>query len=650
MRIRRVVLENVGLYAGRNVFEFTSEKPVILIGGMNGCGKTTFLESVMLALYGENSSAFRKSRFRSYSKYLESLIHAGEKSLTSAVHLEFEIAEQNHTVYSVRREWSFHTGKMVESVRVWENGQQNDFLAKNWTMFVESMLPCALAEFYFFDGEKIVDMALDTSNVQVKNAMKSMLGIKTLDVLQADLRYVERKYNDKTPAISELHILENVRVECEKLDQEMSALSGEIEALDNEVKSKGNKLSELKQQMTISGEKAMKERESLKKKLELIEEELNQNNEELLQMTASELPLSMAQNLILQIKVQAQDEYSEHIMQEATSLIDALLYEFTEQHPALGPACSSFVEYVKKATSGDDQPAIYNISETGLFQLNSLVESVFDEVLTRTTDLLAAKADLEKQRDQINSYLAIDVNENLIKDIKLQVDAITLEYNETKRNLDDYQAKRADLQKQLDVKRKELEEATDRYIKSEQASNRGQRLLKYAHMAQKILGAYTVNLQKRKAHVLSKTIARCFGELSRKDLIQDVLVDPETLNITYANSLGGQIPSDSLSAGEKQLMVVSILWALAICSNQKLPVIIDTPLARLDSAHRASLVQSYFPNVSMQTIILSTDAEIDTRYLGMMQEHVGDTFTLVYHEDEKRTTVKKGYWVDSHDH
>ena len=58
-------------------------------------------------------------------------------------------------------------------------------------------------------------------------------------------------------------------------------------------------------------------------------------------------------------------------------------------------------------------------------------------------------------------------------------------------------------------------------------------------------------------------------------------------------------------------MVISLLWALAICSKRKLPVIIDTPLSRLDSNHRTTLVQTYFPNASEQTIILSTDTEID---------------------------------------
>lgn len=102
--------------------------------------------------------------------------------------------------------------------------------------------------------------------------------------------------------------------------------------------------------------------------------------------------------------------------------------------------------------------------------------------------------------------------------------------------------------------------------------------------------------------------------------------------------------SISLSAGEKQLMVISLLWALAICSKKKLPVIIDTPLSRLDSAHRVSLIQTYFPQASEQTIILSTDSEIDRNYYTIMKDDIGDEFTLVYDDSTKSTTIHRGYF------
>ena len=88
-----------------------------------------------------------------------------------------------------------------------------------------------------------------------------------------------------------------------------------------------------------------------------------------------------------------------------------------------------------------------------------------------------------------------------------------------------------------------------------------------------------------------------------------------------------------------------MLWALALCSKKRLPVIIDTPLSRLDTEHRTALIKTYFPKASDQTIILSTDTEIDENYLEMMKDDVGDTYTLVYDDEKKYSTIEKGYFV-----
>ena len=172
-------------------------------------------------------------------------------------------------------------------------------------------------------------------------------------------------------------------------------------------------------------------------------------------------------------------------------------------------------------------------------------------------------------------------------------------------------------------------------------------MMKYSNIALRILEAYAVELQRRKTGTLGATITKCYKQLAnKKNLIQEIVMNPETLDMQYLDEKGNEVSKESLSAGEKQLMVIAIVWALALCSKKKLPVIIDTPLSRLDSQHRTSIISTYFPNASDQTIILSTDTEIDQNYYEMMKNSVGDEFTLVYSEETKSTSIKKGYFQE----
>ena len=90
MVIKRLQLHNFGVYAGDNEFVFEGDKPIVLIGGMNGRGKTTFLEAVLLALYGQSSFAYSESTYKSYSSYLRSFVNRGADDNTCSVTIEFE--------------------------------------------------------------------------------------------------------------------------------------------------------------------------------------------------------------------------------------------------------------------------------------------------------------------------------------------------------------------------------------------------------------------------------------------------------------------------------------------------------------------------------------------------------------------------------
>ena len=124
----------------------------------------------------------------------------------------------------------------------------------------------------------------------------------------------------------------------------------------------------------------------------------------------------------------------------------------------------------------------------------------------------------------------------------------------------------------------------------------------------------------------------------------DIRIDPITFAATLIDRRGSEVPKAALSAGEKQIYAIAMLWALAKTSGRPLPMIIDTPLARLDSEHRSNLVQRYFPAASHQVILLSTDTEIDHELLNELGSNVSHTFRLDYDPTDGRTRVHPGYF------
>ena len=152
-------------------------------------------------------------------------------------------------------------------------------------------------------------------------------------------------------------------------------------------------------------------------------------------------------------------------------------------------------------------------------------------------------------------------------------------------------------------------------------------------------------LSNSKINNLCKSIAECFNYLIRKDaFVEDVAINPETFEVTLFDKNENPIKKDELSSGEKQLFAISVLWALAKSSGRELPVIIDTPLGRLDSDHRVNLVKHYFPNAAHQVIILSTDTEVDKGLFKELEPSVSHCYHLKYNKTETRTSPTEGYF------
>lgn len=647
MIIKRLTLNNFGVYAGINTFEFTNDKPIVLVGGMNGRGKTTFLEAILLALYGSNSIAYKESNYSTYNKYLCSYINKNSWSKQASIELEFVMNESSGSEYFISREWNSLGKKTAETIIVKENGQYSEFLTKNWAMFIENILPSALSSFYFFDGEKIAELAVDDTNIQMKESIRSMLGISVLDVLKNDLNRMLRKAEKKANNSQSGMELEKLRQKKEELEISLQKIDKSIEEISQRVAKKQKKIDELHHQYEIKGGDVIEQKKALMQNRSDLIAEIDQNNVLLIEASADALPLVLVKDLIRDIKLQAEDEHNDFIMQQAMGQIEILLKEYSVQHMESLPYNRAFVDYVKKISENEATEPLYEVSDHALFQLNSLLEETLTQVVTSTKQLLERKDVLQKKLSEVESYLSLDINEKALSELFTKLRKQEVKLVQLNAELTARMQERSSINGTLMTVSSDFSKALENYLENEELLDDSKRMMRYSNIALHIAEEFTVELQKRKTDILADTITICYKKLAnKKNLIQKIVMDPRSLDITYLDDSGKSVSKESLSAGEKQLMVIAILWALAICSKKKLPVIIDTPLSRLDSMHRTSLVTTYFPKASDQTIILSTDSEIDHTYYDMMKEFVGDEFTLSYSEETKSTTILKGYFQD----
>ena len=648
MIISRLTLHNFGVYAGDNTFEFHSEKPVVLIGGMNGRGKTTFLDAVLLALYGPNSFAFNESKFKSYGQYLKSFVNRADESLISFVELEVKLDDETEESYVVNRQWSGRGQRIHEKINVYRNGEPSKFLTDNWSMFVENILPSGLSNFFFFDGEKIAELALDNTNAQMKESIKNLLGISILDTLENDIGRIITRIIKKSGSADDLQEMEALKEQKQRTETALQILDEHVADLSAKLEETEKQLEKARAYYITHGGDIVAQQQELFNQRSYISATIEQKQEQLISLAGGELPLCLVSNLLRKIQQQAEKEHETKVLEYAVQKMRFMLDQYTlsdHSRSSREASIAAFITYVEEQAKKEKTTLIYDLSDHARYQVNRLISNSLVSSQKLAIREISERNQSKAQSDQIDSYLSVDIDEKRLAKAYKKIKTIEQEIIDIQAEIEAEQKRRITVHGDALRTSIEYKKFVEHILANLELNDDGERLLKYAHQANAILQDYRIRLQQQKIGVLAETMTRCYKKLAnKKNLIERIEMNNETLDFSYLDYNGEVVPNSSLSAGERQLMVISLLWALAICSKKELPVIIDTPLSRMDSNHRVSLITTYFPQASKQTIILSTDSEIDQHYFEIMKENVGDMFTLVYDDVNKCSTIKSGYF------
>ena len=649
MRLKQLVLHNVGVYAGRQTIDLTTtaDKPVVLIGGLNGCGKTTLLDSLQLCLYGRRARCSARGAMP-FDEYLQGLISRGVR-LDEGASVELTFVVRHEAVdqeYRVVRAWS-QTGKTLrEFVSVFLDGKISQSLSSEWADRVEDLLPLELSGLFLFDGEKVKDLADDASAATViKTAVDSLMGAGALERLRADLAALRRRQSapDEDPEIT-ARIAELVG-QLTEWEHEHDALVQRKAALSDELLQAQTELAKREAAFAAGGGELHARRSEHESARRETVADIQRISANLTEVADSALPLSLLKQVQPRLlaagelsarateaalflgRLADRDEWIlEHIeVQQADSLRtvlaedrDRIAAESVYTGPAIDPKTAMHVAQVPDAVSALTKQANELVEEyrTSVGRLAEI-----DLTLARVPSEDAV-ANLATQVDQQRATVSRTVGKIEVTDLDLQ----------------DLAERKHVLEEQL-----ALAEAARREKLAE--GDYVRRVIDHIERVRETL----VKLRRTQvaARISQVEVAALdsFQRLMRKQgLVSDIRVDPETFEMTLTNSDGEPVPTSSLSAGEKQILAISLLWGLARVAERPMATVVDTPLGRLDSSNRQLLTDRYFPHAGEQVLLLSTDEEIDAHLYKRLEPRIVRSYLLDYDETTRTTTVREGYW------
>ncbi len=659
MIINKLKLNNFGIYSGEHTFDLKPkrDKNIVLIGGQNGNGKTTFFEAIRLCLYGAKvlDGVFKR---KEYEKYLLEKIHNNPLKKvfndSAYVELEFQYSTLGEIeTYRIIRSWKEIKKNVVEEFfNIEKNKKTLDLDPDQWQEFINGLIPPGLSKLFFFDGEKLQNLAGDSKDDhQLGDSFDSLMGIDLAEKLIADLKIYSSK-NLKTLSNEDNSKLKELEDQKENFLRSIEVLIYSKAEVKTKIDSINLSIEKVDEKISLEGGSFAVKRDMLeeeKKKLELKSVEAEEQMRELCLgrlpfMFSSDINKSLKKSLTKEResrkKVIFNDTLNEKfsLMREGLANNKKVSDKFSKKED-LDELLGLIESELKVNSKSIDKKQVHSISDEEVQKISFLFDIVESEDKEKFLKLSKEYEIFSKKIHILERQITFAPEESTIKPYLDHINDLNrkLGYYESQiKHLDEEKIK-----KMFDV------EKIKREIKKLEEKAKFKKGLKNKAMivekVQKVLGKYNNEFKKLKIEEFTEEFIKSFNFLMRKkDLCNKIEVNPLTYEVTLYNSKNQKIPKRMLSAGEKQIYALSVLWTLTKISKRSLPFIIDTPMGRLDKEHRDSFVLNFLPKAGQQLIILSTNSEIDLEYAKQLKPFLSKKIILKYNDGE--TKPEEGYF------
>jgi DNA sulfur modification protein DndD len=624
---------------------------------MNGAGKTSVMESINICLYGAKTD------------FLYKYINRKELAKGNAfVSFELELETDDLETILINRSWSAGATDnpkhkdLTEKLVVVKDGKRVSVQNKEmWQDYINATIPQGITQFFFFDGEKIQEIAADDhSEVRLKSSLEAALGIQYISRLSHDVLYLKQEERKGFVEITDEDITfkeSELKKEQRKLSnkkQERDDIGNELERFKTE---KEEAQTRFKSIFNLDPESSEVIKQKGKKRIQLANKS-NQLDNQIKTITEQFLPWALAGKLFddikQQINIESESKKQAVISDNAKELAQKIVANFDNPEPITSAPLTleqkqkleaRVLSLLQANKTESEVIRILNLSDRDTAKVLNKIEEVEQSDVLLLEELIKEKSELDFEIRSIQSSLettgTTESEKALFEELQSTIEGCNTQIGRLSVRLSNANEEVVHIENKI----KEVEQEIGKLYEKHNYSKEKADFIEECDAIANLMNTYMVKLRKNKVHLLQEKTFEMYKMLSSKaGLIKDLEINDKTYEITIRDKSGHEMRKSGLSAGEKEVFALSLLWGLAQTSQLNLPIIIDTPLSRLDSVHRDNIVNHYFPNAANQVIILSTDTEVDNNYFKNLEPHLTGAASLEFSQNNELTTVKEGYF------
>jgi DNA sulfur modification protein DndD len=695
MKFTKIEIKNFRQYYNSVSIDLRTDnkKNIILIGGKNGYGKTNLLLSIVWCLFGDKISQidenFKKEiqKEKNYSSFMQQSINwtaknNNETKFTVSIEVsdielpELRTIKANSDSILIKR--TFDVTSMSENLSIVDAATNSEIFideSDKINFINDYIIPIDAAKFIFFDAEKISEIAnlsIKDEGSFINDALGKILGLDTYEALIEDIElYINSlKKEGATKNLQEQiadkeNTIRIYNIDIDKLGEDTGEKLKEIDGLKKKIREYENIISQhsKKGNSIFDRNSIILEIDGLK----ALEVELNERFNKLSEIIPLAILTGKLEEVNEHLEIQEKNEFSQNSTNENEEKIERFIELLFNKPPEPETSTMSLKDkmfYYQKAQSlgvqlfNENGEYIelgfehdLNNSEKKLIRdaislVNIQSKDSFESTIQEFNEVKVKLSALSKTLNRVDA----DLEDELILDYYSKKE--TADYNVTEKN-----RQIGENNQQLHKLKNDVLRLTQQLVGlfkkvdiNDLNKNKIKKSIEYIDVLNQFLdeqkNKHKSSLENTILSELRILLHKLNSDKNESKFIEDVKVtilsSGQGMKITLFDQDDNEIRKESLSSGEKQIYISCLIKAILKESIKNLPIFIDTPLGRLDEEHRDSITKKYYPELSEQVILFSTNSEITPKRFKDISNNISRSYLL--QNDGVNTSLKNGYF------